>query len=120
MSDLRRSRIESAIFREVATYMHTLDDPILKEVTITHVEISPDLHFARIYYTLIGNEELRDDATKRLSKALGRIQRDIARRLKDMRKIPIISFQFDISLQEGNKVIDILNSIEKELKEKGE
>ncbi|MGB9695302.1 MAG: 30S ribosome-binding factor RbfA [Caldisericaceae bacterium] len=120
MSDLRRSRVESAILREISIYMHSLDDPILNSITITHVEVTKDLHFAKIYYTLIGKEAEQDDAKLRLSKALGRIQRDLAYRLKDMRKVPVIAFQFDLSLQEGNQVLSILDSIEKELKEKGE
>jgi ribosome-binding factor A len=120
MSDLRRLRIESAIFREISTYMHSLDDPVLSNITIARVFVTKDLYFAKIYYTLIGKEDEKDDASSRLSKALGRIQRDVAGRLKDMRKIPVISFEFDLSLQEGSKVLNILDSIEKELKEKGE
>jgi ribosome-binding factor A len=120
MGELRKARVESAILREISSYMHSLDDPILKSITITHVSLSKDLHFAKIYYTLIGRETEKEEATLRLSKALGRIQRDVAGRLKDMRKVPVISFKFDLSLQEGNQVLTILNSIEKELKESGE
>ncbi len=116
MSELRRHRIESAILREVSTYMHSLEDKLLNEITITHVEVSDDLRHARVYYTILGHESEIEDITSKLSKASKRIQRDLANRLKTMRFVPLLTFHFDLSLQKGNKVLEILSKIEEELK----
>jgi len=120
MSELRKHKIESAILREVSTYMHSLDDPLLKSITITHVEVSDDLRYAKIFYTIIGHENEEEDIKERLIKATRRIQRDVAQRLKNMKFVPLLNFHFDLSIQRGNKVLEILDEVEKELKEKGE
>jgi len=120
MSELRKHKIESAILREVSTYMHSLDDPLLKSITITHVEVSDDLRYAKIYYTIIGHENEEEEVRERLIKATRRIQRDVAQRLKNMKFVPLLNFHFDLSIQKGNKVLQILDEVEKELKEKGE
>jgi|YelNatPaOPRAMG01_1025707.scaffolds.fasta_scaffold04754_9 ribosome-binding factor A len=120
MSELRKHKIESAILREVSTYMHSLDDPLLKSITITHVEVSDDLRYAKIFYTIIGHENEEEEIKERLIKATRRIQRDVAQRLKNMKFVPLLNFHFDLSIQKGNKVLEILDEVEKELKEKGE
>jgi ribosome-binding factor A len=120
MSELRKHKIESAILREVSTYMHFLDDPLLKSITITHVEVSDDLRYAKIFYTIIGHENEEEEIKDRLIKATRRIQRDVAQRLKNMKFVPLLNFHFDLSIQKGNKVLEILDEVEKELKEKGE
>jgi|UniRef100_A0A7C4TXU0 ribosome-binding factor A len=119
MSELRKHKTESAILREVSSYMHTLDDPLLKNVTITHVEVSEDLRYAKVYYTIIGHEAEAEEIRLRLIKANRRIQRDVAQRLKNMKFVPLLNFHFDLSIQKGNKVLEILDEVEKELKEKG-
>ncbi|BAL81194.1 30S ribosome-binding factor RbfA [Caldisericum exile] len=120
MSELRKHKIESAILREISTYMHSLDDPLLKSVTITHVEMSEDLRYAKVFYTIIGHENEEEEIKQRLIKATRRIQRDVAQRLKNMKFVPLLNFHFDLSIQKGNRVLEILDKVEKELKEKGE
>ncbi len=116
MSELRRHKLESAILREVSTYMHLLEDKLLSAVTITHVEVSEDLRYARVFYTILGHEEEEEEISRKLAKASKRIQRDLANRLKTMRYIPLLSFQFDLSIQKGDRVIKILDEIENELR----
>jgi ribosome-binding factor A len=120
MSELRQHKVESAILREVSTYIHSLDEPLLQHITITHVETSEDLHYAKIYYTVLGHENEKGEIEKKLMKVTRSIQRDVSKRLKNMRYVPLISFHFDLSIQEGNKVLKILDEIQKEIDEKGE
>jgi len=118
MSELRRARVESAIELEVSTYIRTLDDPLFKDLMITHVEVSQDLHYAKIYFTVFGKEEEAEKVMRELGKATRRIQRDVARRLRNMRNVPLLSFHFDTSIQQGDKVIKLLEEIKKELDER--
>ncbi len=120
MSKLRQARIESAIKREVAKYLLGLDDLRLRGITITYVDLSNDLRYAKIYFTAINNEDRSQEILDALSHAAKRIQKDIAHRLKSMRLVPLISFHFDLSIQEGDKVINILNKVKEELQNKEE
>jgi ribosome-binding factor A len=120
MSELRRSRVQSAIEREVSIYLKNFDDPMLKEIFVTHVEVSSDLHYAKIFYTVLGKEDQSEEIMKSVAKVSKKIQKDIAFRLKDMRKVPLLSFHFDLSIQKGDRVLKILESIEKEIEEKNE
>ncbi|MEA3313176.1 MAG: 30S ribosome-binding factor RbfA [Caldisericota bacterium] len=120
MSKLRQARIESAIKREVSKYLLELDDSRLRGITITYVDLSSDLHYAKIYFTAINNEDRSQEILDTLSHASKRIQKDIAHRLKSMRHVPLISFHFDLSIQKGDEVINILNKIKEELQNKEE
>lgn len=120
MSEVRKHKVESAILREVSNYIHTLDDPLLKHITITYVSVSDDLRYAKVYYTILGHENEEKEIETKLIKVTRSIQRDVAKRLKNMKFVPLLSFLFDTSIQKGNKVLEILDSVEKELKEKGE
>jgi len=118
MSKLREARLESAIKREVSKYLYEMDDSRLRGVTITYVDLSRDLHYAKIYFTVIGKEDKSQEVLDALSHASKRIQRDVAYRLRTMRHVPLISFHFDLSIQKGNKVVDILDKVEEELERK--
>ena len=118
MSELRRARIKSAIERELMNYFLKLDDEKLKEITIVRTELSRDLRYAKVYFTILGKEDQKQEVLDALAKASKRIQRDISHRLKSMRYVPLISFHFDLSLQKGEKVMKLLDKVEKEIKEK--
>jgi len=120
MSELRKSRVQSAIEREVSTYLKNFDDPLLKEVFVTHVEVYNDLHYAKVFYTVLGKEDQAEGIIKSVSRVSKKIQKDIAFRLREMRKVPLLSFHFDLSIQKGDKVLKILEDIEKEIEEKNE
>jgi len=120
MSELRKSRVQSAIQREVSNYLRTLDDPQLREILITHVEVSNDLHYAKIFYTIFGTENKVAEVMNSVSKVSKKIQKDLAHRLRDMRKVPLVSFHFDLSIQKGDRVLQILEDIQKEIEEKNE
>ncbi len=120
MSELRKSRVQSAIEREVSNYLRTLDNPLLREILVTHVEVSNDLHYAKIFYTVFDRENKLTEVMNSVSKVSRKIQRDLAFRLKDMRKVPLVSFHFDLSIQKGDRVLKILEDIQKELNEKDE
>jgi ribosome-binding factor A len=118
MSNLRRARIVSAINRELMQYLHRLDDERLRDITITHIELSKDLRYAKIYFTTLGKEDERQEVLDALAKASKRIQKDVSHRLKNMRYVPLLSFYYDLSLQKGERVMKLLDEVEKEIEEK--
>jgi ribosome-binding factor A len=115
MSELRKARIRSAIERELAKYLHSLDDERLHNITITNVVLSRDLRYAKVYFTSLGHEEEKDEILEALTKASRRIQKDVANRLKNMRYVPLLSFHFDLSIQKGNKMLSLLDKVQEEI-----
>lgn len=115
MSELRKARIRSAIERELSKYLHSLDDERLRNITVTSVVLSKDLRYAKVYFTSLGHEEEKDEILEALTKASRRIQKDIANRLKNMRYVPLLSFHFDLSIQKGNKMLNLLNKVQEEI-----
>ncbi len=115
MSELRKARIRSAIERELSKYLHSLDDERLRNITVTSVVLSKDLRYAKVYFTSLGHEEEKDEILEALTKASRRIQKDIANRLKNMRYVPLLSFHFDLSIQKGNKMLNLLDKVQEEI-----
>ncbi len=120
MNKLRRARIESAIGRELMQYLHRLGNERLSNITITHIELSKDIRYAKVYLTALGKEDEEREVMEALAKASKRIQKDVSSRLKNMRYVPLLSFHFDLSLQKGEKMMKLLDKVGKEIKEKEE
>ena len=87
-----------------------LRDPRIGFITITGVKVSPDLRVARVFYSLIGSEQQRQDTQAGLDAAKGFVRREVTSRVK-LRISPEIFFSFDESLQEGDKIDRLLREV---------
>jgi len=92
-----------------------IKDPRLGFVTVTHVDVSPDLKSACVFYSVLGTEEAKRNTQMVLEKSAGFLQREIGGVLK-MRNTPRLIFRLDASLEKGLEIDKIL----KDLKDKGE
>lgn len=90
-----------------------LKDPRIGFVTITGVDIAPDLKQARVYYSVLGEEKEKGGTQKALEHAAGFLQHGIADALK-LRFTPKLTFHLDQSLKEGERVEKILHKLESE------
>lgn len=107
----RKDRVTQAIRREASLIIHDeLKDPRLGFVTITRVEMTPDLRFARIFYSVLGKEEERVKTREALNSALGFIRRLIAQRI-NLRLAPEIIFKEDRSTEYSVRIEEVLNEI---------
>jgi ribosome-binding factor A len=102
------AKLEARIHERAA---HALEfevrDPRATFITITRVELSPDLSIAKVYYSVLGTKSDRSKAEHMLASAGGFIQRQVARVL-DTRRVPRLVWHFDESLikaQELDKAI---------------
>ena len=77
---------------------HELKDPRLGLVTITRVDLTADLRYAKIYWSVLGDESERSKSTYALEHARGHIQSEIAHVLHT-RVTPILSFHYDESIE---------------------
>lgn len=93
----RQEKVAEEIKREVSLIIQEkLHDPRLGFTTITHVELTPDLRFARIFFSVYGDEKQWKDTQAGLEHASGFIRRTLGERLS-LRFVPEIVFKNDHS-----------------------
>jgi ribosome-binding factor A len=109
MSSRRIERLAEAVKQEVSKIiLYGLKDPRISFVTVTHVEISPDLRRAKVYISVMGDESSQKKTLQGLEHARGFIQTELGANLK-MRYTPHLSFFLDESIKKGmhiSKIID--------------
>jgi ribosome-binding factor A len=116
MSGRRQERVADLIRDEVMEIIQReMSDPRLGFVSITHVELSPDMKYARILISVFGNDDEQAQTLVALNNASGFIRRHLAPRLR-MRVIPDISFRLDRSMAHAENVARILRELEPELR----
>ena len=86
-------------------------------ITITAVEVSGDLQHAKIFISIFGDKKKKAQALVGLDEAKGFIRAELARRLQ-MRRSPELVFKIDQGMTKGPGVLDILNTLEIERKNK--
>ena len=110
----RANRVGDLILREVADLVMTkVKDPRVKKITVTGISVSKDLRYARVYYSLIGDEQEILDAQKGLDSAKGFIKREIGLRM-DLKYVPDIVFKHDPSLAEGDHMEKLFQKLKTE------
>jgi ribosome-binding factor A len=108
MEHKRADRIADLILKELAeVLLRKVKDPRLTGITLTNVEVSPDLRHAKVFYSLLGDAEIRRRASAGLESARGFVKRELGKRLQ-LRRIPDISFYFDASLEHGSHIDRLL------------
>jgi ribosome-binding factor A len=107
----RHARVLNQIKREISNILHDdLKDPRIGFITVTRIELSLDLRYAKIYYSVLGNEEQRVKTSEALKNACGFIRKLLTQRL-DLKFSPEIFFKEDSSIEEGFKVFEELDKL---------
>lgn len=109
---VRPNRVAEEIKREIITIIRNdIKDPRVDGlVSVTDVEVTTDLSYAKIYVSKYGDDLQRDEALQGLEKASGYIRSELSKRLK-LRYMPELIFKLDDSLAYGAKIETILNDI---------
>ena len=102
-------RVNEAV-REVvsARLAEGLRDPRIGFVTVTSVETTPDLRQARVYVSVLGNDDERADTLAGLESAHGLLQQTVATELR-MKHTPTLQFVFDESIDRGMRISELLD-----------
>jgi ribosome-binding factor A len=107
----RPERVADQIRAEVATMIaRELHDPGVGFVTITRVQVSPDLQHARVFYTSLGDTTARKNTARALERAAGFMRHQIGKRLR-LRRAPDVTFVFDESIGHQDRVEQLLKEI---------
>ncbi len=112
MSTRRMARVNDTIRRELSSLlMREARDPRLEGlVSITVVDTSPDLKYARVYVSVMGSEEDKMRVQEGLAATAGFLRRGLAARLT-MRYIPDLSFERDDSIERGTRLLELIKEV---------
>jgi ribosome-binding factor A len=111
MPTRRQERVSERIHHEISDLLlNEIRDPRLGQVTVTGVEISPDLQLATVFVSALGDQEAKDSALTALERASGYIRRELAHRL-GMRVTPAVRFMLDESWDRGAHLDALLDSL---------
>ncbi|PLR87427.1 30S ribosome-binding factor RbfA [Bacillus sp. V33-4] len=112
----RANRVGEQMKKELGDIIgRKIKDPRIGFVTVTDVEVTGDLQQATVFISVLGDEEQRENTLKGLAKAKGFIRSEIGQRIR-LRKTPEILFEFDESIDYGNKIESLLHQIKDEHK----
>jgi ribosome-binding factor A len=107
----RTERLSEEIREEVALLIAgELKDPRIGFVTVTRVEVTPDLRTARIYVGVLGTEKQRTTSLAGLRQGAGFLRRALGRTLR-LRHTPELVFQYDEGLEASDRVAKLLAEI---------
>jgi len=111
MSSLRVAKVRELIKEEVSRIiLRDLKDPRIGFVTVTKVDITPDLREAKIYVSLMGTEEEKKSSFVGLNSSLGFIRREIGQRIK-MRYTPQVSLAIDTGADYAERIETLLHDV---------
>lgn len=107
---VRNERIAGIILKNISDIIQfELKNDTIGLVTVTDVKVTSDLSFAKVYVSFLNTNKL-DEKLDALKRAKGFIKTELSKRMSTY-KVPDLIFVYDDSLQQGNKIDQILKSI---------
>ncbi len=101
-------RVDEAVRAVLSDAIATqLKDPRVGFVTVTSVKTSPDLRHARVYVSVLGDDDVRAESLDGLRSAHGFLQRRVASELV-LKHTPTLTFAYDESVDRGMRITELL------------
>ncbi|MFV1951712.1 MAG: 30S ribosome-binding factor RbfA [Nitrospinota bacterium] len=108
----RSKRVGGIVLQEISQILlRDIKDPRIGFATLTGIEVSDDLKYAKVFVSILGEEDEKTNTLKGLQSASGFIRRELGSRIR-LRSIPELIFKIDTSLEHGayiNKILEDLN-----------
>lgn len=106
----RSRRVGEQIRRELAELIRDeLRDPRLALVSMTSVQVSPDLAYARVYVTLLGDPAERAERVAELNRAAPLLRRELGRRMR-IHTVPKLDFRYDEVVERGARLSALIDA----------
>ncbi len=111
MAKYRRQRINDSVAQETSLILRDVKDPRVSDalITITGADVSPDLKYAKIFFSSFGGDVKETEEGLRC--AAGFIRGQLARRL-NLRITPQLTFVYDASVGHGAQIASILRTLD--------
>ena len=108
----RTERINDLLREEISDLLRgVVKDPRIGGlVTITEVDVSPDLRMAKVFVSVMGTDEEKASTFRALDAAAKFMQRELRRRLT-IRRTPELRFIKDTSLEKGARILELLQQV---------
>ena len=108
----RIERISKLIKQEISRSVERqVNDPRLSNlISVTEVSLSPDLKHAKIFVSVLGDEQTKKDMLAGFNDASGFLRKEPASRLR-LRCIPQLSFHYDDSIERGAKLLNLIGQV---------
>jgi ribosome-binding factor A len=111
----RAERVSTLIRQEICELLleHVNDPRLNGLISVTEVSTSPDLKNARIYISVLGDEEAVKETMKGFRAATGYFRKELSHRLR-LRYVPELSFEIDNSIERGARILSIIKKVSEE------
>jgi ribosome-binding factor A len=108
----RRTQKAAEAIREVVSMaiLAELKDPRIRDVTVTYVEVSPDMRQAKVHVSVMGDETKQQLSLRGLESAAGFLQSKVAKRI-DTRYTPRLVFVLDLGVKRSIEISRILDTV---------
>lgn len=102
----------AAAVREVVSMaiLTEIKDPRVRDVTVTRVEMTPDMRQAKVHVSVMGDETKQKLSLSGLKSAAGFLQAKVAKRI-DTRYTPRLEFMLDMGVKKSIEIAEILNRV---------
>ena len=105
----RAQRVGEQIQRELAQMLRDeVKDPRVGRITITAVEVSPDLSHAKVFVTDLAGSEHAAEAVRALGRTAGFLRSELAHRIR-MYSVPQLHFAYDDSIESGIRLAKLID-----------
>ena len=106
----RMRRVNELVREVVAEAVTELTDPRIGLVTVTGVEIAPDLRAGTVFFSVFGSEKKRLATEAGLARAHGFLQSRVARELK-LKRTPQLTFEYDPTVEHGVRISKLIDEL---------
>ena len=106
---LRNERVRKTLMKEIADVLQK-DVRTPGMVSIVDVEVAHDNSFAKVFYSVFGNDEQKEKTKEAIEQHTSKIRYEVGKRIR-LRLTPELRFVFDDSIERGTKVTELLNKI---------
>lgn len=113
MARIRVSRVAEQIKKELNDILRTeFKDPRVGFLTITGVDVTGDLSQARVYLSVMGDEQQKEDTFKALERGKGFLRSELGKRIR-LRMVPELLFELDTSIEYGSRIERLIHELHK-------
>jgi ribosome-binding factor A len=107
----RMARLNGLFQEELAELIRDIRDPRLAPiVSITRVDIAPDLENAAVYISVLGEDAEKRSSIEALSHAAPFLKRELLHRVR-LRKVPQLHFVLDETIEEAAHVLELMRNV---------